>query len=303
MKRFLLTLIGALAVVFVMDRAVGFMLKTGYEHTRYGAIGRKNEIVNRVKSDIIILGSSRALHHYVPQVISDSTGLSCYNCGQGGQGIIYHYALLRAMTERYMPKMIVYELTYAYDVETSDNSRFLGEIRTLNHRGCADSILYRLGNMEKLKMMSHIYPYNSLAFHMIGDQWQKKNLTAQYGYIPKFGRLNSAYTKPKESSKASTVDSVKLSFLKKFISEFAPQTKLVVFVSPEYGIKAGYRNYSIVQQLCQEHDVAFVNRNSDPDISHNPSLFIDNVHLNDEGATRYTRSICRVLRDVLSAVP
>jgi hypothetical protein len=75
MKRFLLTLIGALAVVFVMDRAVGFMLKTGYEHTRYGAIGRKNEIVNRVKSDIIILGSSRALHHYVPQVISDSTGL------------------------------------------------------------------------------------------------------------------------------------------------------------------------------------------------------------------------------------
>jgi hypothetical protein len=303
MKRFLISLIGALVVVFVLDRAVGFMLKTGYEHTRYGAIGRKNEIVNRVKSDIIILGSSRALHHYVPQVISDSTGLTCYNCGQGGQGIIYHYALLRAMTERYMPKMIVYELTYAYDVETSDNSRFLGEIRTLNHRGCADSILWRLGSMEKLKMMSRIYPYNSLAFHIVGDHWQKKNLTAQHGYIPKFGRLNPAYTKPKAPSKVSTVDSVKLSFLKRFISEFASQTKLVVFVSPEYGTKAGDRNYSMVQQLCQEHGVAFVNRNSDPDISHNPSLFIDNVHLNDEGATRYTRSICGIIRDVLNAVP
>ena len=74
-------------------------------------------------------------------------------------------------------------------------------------------------------------------------------------------------------------------------------------MSPEYDIKAGDRNYSMVQQLCQEHGVAFVNRNSDPDISHNPSLFIDNVHLNEEGATRYTRSICYVLRDVLNAVP
>ena len=128
-----------------------------------------------------------------------------------------------------MPKMIVYELTYTYDVETSANSRFLGEIRTLNHRGCADSILYRLGNMEKLKMMSHIYPYNSLVFHIIGDQWQKKNLTAQYGYIPKFGRLNPAYTKPKAPSKDSTVDSVKLSFLKKNYQRVCSSNKISCF--------------------------------------------------------------------------
>lgn len=52
-------------------------------------------IANKATDDIIILGSSSATHHYVLQIIEDSLGLSCYNCGEEGNGVVLAYGRLK----------------------------------------------------------------------------------------------------------------------------------------------------------------------------------------------------------------
>ncbi|KGI59780.1 hypothetical protein [Prevotella sp. S7 MS 2] len=295
MKKFLISFILTVAFIVVADQAIGYMLKRGYDFTTFGAIGRKNEIVNYVKSDIVILGSSRALHHYVPPIISDSTGLSCYNCGLGGQGIIYHYALLRAMSQRYIPKMIIYELTPEYDIEPSNNARFLTEIRTLSPHGCADSILSVVGHMERMKMLSGIYPYNSLLFHIVGDRLQHKDLISQNGYIPMKGSLKKDENYQPRVLDFSKIDSVKVSFFEKMLREYSKKTKLIVMVSPIYGSNAP-ASFDVIERLCARYDVAFHNCSGDQRFTHAPSLYSDHVHFNDSGARQYTAGVCKYFR-------
>ena len=93
MRKFIYSILILLVAVIAGDWAMGRWLRHIYEHTHCDEIGRLNYISDSVTADIVVLGSSRALHHYVPSTITDSTGLSCYNCGFENEGIVFHYAL------------------------------------------------------------------------------------------------------------------------------------------------------------------------------------------------------------------
>lgn len=294
MKKYIVRFVLFLMIIVVADRMVGLFLRHSYDTTRYGAIGRKNLILDSVRSDIIILGSSRALHHYVPQIIEDSTGMSCYNCGQGGQGIIYNYTLLRAITQRYMPKEVVYEMTFGYDFSISDNSRFLGEIRNM-HRSCSDSVLYAVSPAERVKMLSAIYPYNSQLFHIFGDRLQKKNLTLQQGYEPKTGEVKADAAYRGREFNADEIDSVKWSFFEKMVREYRARTHLVVITSPLYMTNRS-EIYDKAEKLCRKYGVKFINRSAAPRFIYNRRYFCDLSHLNDKGARAYTRSVAGEFR-------
>lgn len=295
MKTFLIRICCILVLLLAADRIVGYLLQRGYQSTTWGAIGRKNTIINKVNSDVLILGSSRALHHYVPSIISDSLHMSCFNCGQGGQGIIYHYTLLRAITQRYMPKMIIYEMTYDYDVAPSDNARFLGEVRTIGEHGCRDSVLRAVGHYEAIKMLSSIYPYNSLLLHILGDNMQRKNLLAYNGMIPMKGELAADDNYVPAYKNTTLTDSVKIGFLEKMLREYSKLTRLVVVVSPVYGANRPAK-YQQVQRLCQRYGVAYINNSGDIRFTHSPALWSDHAHLNSSGAALYTQTVCSKLR-------
>ena len=59
-----------------------------YFHAKGSSIREMNDVCLDNQYDVLIMGSSRAHHHYVPEIISDSLGLSCYNTGKDGNGII-----------------------------------------------------------------------------------------------------------------------------------------------------------------------------------------------------------------------
>ena len=62
------------------------------------------------KADVLVLGSSRANHHYVSSMFKDSLGLSCYNAGRDGHDILYAYMIFQSFLERNMPKMVVIDI-------------------------------------------------------------------------------------------------------------------------------------------------------------------------------------------------
>ena len=84
-----------------------------------------NFISDEVDANILIFGSSRAAHHYVPSILSDSLDMSCYNCGLDGNGIIYGYGKLKTITARYYPKIVILDIQPTFDLFTNDNCKYL----------------------------------------------------------------------------------------------------------------------------------------------------------------------------------
>ena len=62
------------------------------------------------KEDIYIFGSSRANHHYNPNILSKNLGLSCYNAGSDGKNATYQLGLLKMLLKNHKPKVIIYEV-------------------------------------------------------------------------------------------------------------------------------------------------------------------------------------------------
>ena len=66
--------------------------------------------VEKVDADVVVIGSSKASHHYVPQMLEDSLGLTAYNCGQGGCFFLYQNCIINMILDRYTPKMILWDI-------------------------------------------------------------------------------------------------------------------------------------------------------------------------------------------------
>ena len=290
MKRFVYSLIALVALVIVGDWAVGHWLRHGFEQTPYGEIGRQNYICDSVNADIIVLGSSRALHHYVPQIITDSTSLSCYNCGFENEGILFHYALLRQLQQRYQPKLIIYELTYDYDVQyLSWRPANLKHLHTMAGLSCRDE------PRERVSMLSSIYPFNSQVF----TTWASRKPTiydspeVDNGYIPQYHqmRLEPGWTyHPMKHNEQ--VDSLKVGYLRKLIAENA--TRLMVVVSPRY-LSPENDIFGLVEQ-----GVPFICMISDPVLSHDITQWDDDGHLNHQGAVAFTRQLAPLIKQQLN---
>ena len=81
------------------------------------------------KEDVILMGSSRASHHYVTQIITDSLGLICFNAGQDGNGIIMQYGRWKMISERYAPKVLIYDITPVFDLMENDNMTYIDHLK------------------------------------------------------------------------------------------------------------------------------------------------------------------------------
>ena len=95
-KKVLIGLVSIIVLLVVADWAVGTWSEKMYYSSKYGMYKRQIYVMKEAKEDILIMGSSRAAHHYVPQIIEDSLGMTCYNAGSDGECIYYHYCLLSA---------------------------------------------------------------------------------------------------------------------------------------------------------------------------------------------------------------
>ena len=70
-----------------------------------GESGRMRYIHNELIADSIIMGSSRALHHYDPDILG-----YYYNVGEDRMGIIFSMGRLQLLKQRRMPHMLIYDV-------------------------------------------------------------------------------------------------------------------------------------------------------------------------------------------------
>jgi len=298
MKKFLLRIAIFFVILFVIDRIAGYTFSYMSEHSKGGYVRHHNYIIDGVHEDILIFGSSRAIHHYNPQIITDSLSLSCYNCGQDGNGILLYYGWWQIIKEHYKPKIIIYDITTSFDLHVDgDNHKYLGWLKEVYERANISEIFDSVDKTERFKMMSQMYRYNSKFHQIAADFVYPLYVVKANGFVPLQGEVDTMRIRKRNNNtpvKKVHLDPLKIEYLNKLIDE-TEGVKLIFSVSPMwYGIAP--EQLSAIKNICQQRSIPFVDFSNDPKYVHNNEYFKDGSHLNARGADEFTRDLIKVLR-------
>lgn len=293
MKKFLINIAIFFAIVTVVDFSLGKLFHY-IQATAGGRTGAEYYVCEKANEDVIIMGSSRASHHYVSEIISEKLGMSCFNAGQDGNGIILQYGRWRMMSRRQAPKVLIYDITADFDLMVNDNTRFIDRLKPF----CGDILekdyVLSLFPMEKVKILSKMYRYNYKFIEMGFDCIRKGDYMASAGYLPLNGCIRSEVVErqPDEKKDAFEVDPVKVFYLEQLVKEASGLGTQVVFVVSPSWRGGGYTvdAFAPVQQIAKRYGVPFYEF-VDSDYCENPDLFKDSSHLNDKGAKEFTMDV------------
>lgn len=298
MKRFVIRLLVFLAIMFILDRGFGMTMKYLQNHAKGGYVGHHNYILHQTNEDILIFGSSRAIHHYNPQIIKDSLGMSCYNCGQDGNGIVLFYGWWQMIKGRYLPKMIIYDVNPGFDLLVGeDNHKYLGWLRSEYDNDGVKQVFEDIDPTEKYKMKSMMYRYNSKFLQNIIDYFHPIFQISPNGYLPLKGELNKMKIKNKKSNETGLAyDSQKLTYIENFVKDVKASGINLVFVASPVWYGSAEEQFKPLKDICKKHAIQFYNYSNDTNYVHNDVMFKDGSHLNAYGADEFTKEICKLLK-------
>lgn len=283
---FKLTLL--IAMVFILDYSIGNLLEYFYFKQKIGTTYRTTYSIEKTTADVLIFGSSRATHHYKPELFEKRLNLSYYNVGRDGHYMFYHSALLKAVLKRYSPKMIILDLKGGeFEPDQESYDRLSSLLPYYRRHPEMQPIIELKSKYEKFKMLSKIYPYNSLMVSIaIGNtEFHKQRDRDTLGYIP-ISKIWGDSIKTGSTSIVNNIDNNKLMAYETFIQECVhANIKLYIVCSP-YFIRFNDPDHSlrVGQKMAQKYNITFLDYSNDSVFIHNAQLFADISHLNESGA-------------------
>ena len=269
-----------------------------------GQIAKDNYRLNRVTTDIIIVGSSRGCHHYVSTILKDSinnyTGgeYSLYNSSIDGKFINSNSCSAESIMDRYTPILMLFEVSESeLGGENSVRDMEFAAVN-YNHNRFVKQYLHNLGWKERIKISSNMFRYNQKILRIISSFIQKGNET---GYEPLFNKMTF---KPTKNNKIEQED--------RFIDDYSLQNftrvlktakekgiLLVVVSSPKF---TPNDNNESLSSLCKKYDTPYLELYNLESFNTRPELFNDATHLNDDGAKIFTNLVFEHLKPYLETL-
>ena len=300
MKKFIILLFALFAILAGIDIATGLVFDKLTLSAKRGYTGRNEFIADKLHDPVLIFGSSRSVHHYDPQVLADSLGVPCYNCGQDGMGIITFYGRFKLLTARYTPRLIIYDVTTDFDLRRNDNVTYLTWLKPYYNRPGIDSIFWHVEPTERVKMLSNMFRYNGKALQIITDNKPgDDNDDALKGFVP----LNGIMTYDKEEDATKTqvdFDPVKLYYISRLVKDCSAKgIRLVFAISPLYNsVKQPDAYLADFLTLARKQNVPVINHYYDTRFATNKNLFQDTYHMNRSGAEIYTSILAHEIKQL-----
>ncbi len=300
--RFLVRLLLFIAIIFILDFSIGSLLKYLYFKQDSGLLYRTTYALDSTRAAFLIFGSSTANHHYVPDILSQKLQMSCYNTGRDGNTIFYSYAVFQSILKRYIPEQIILDIN---DLEFMKDEKSYERISSLlpyyDKHPEIRSIIQLKSPLEKFKLISKIYPFNSLLF-TIGAGNADFNKEREYvndhnGYIPLEYVWKGALVV--DSFKMNyQLDTIKRNIFESFISKCRDfNIHLTIIRSPEYKKqKFEDSTIKIVKRISDQYNIPFYNYTNDSFFLKHRELFYNPGHLNDSGAKIFTEMIADRIR-------
>ena len=300
--KFAYKLLILLAIMFTVDRIGGSIMAYFYEKEPQGDAAAFSHAIENPNEDILIYGSSRALHTYDPRVFQKQLNFSCFNCGRNASTIIYHAAILPSALSRKgpLPKAIVLDIT---PKELSwrngeDGNAILASmiLPYVNKNKQFEKMAKDLFPKELIKAkVSKLYPYNSMILNIIRNYSAKSNDNIE-GYVPLFG--TKASHQPISLNFNAEVDNYAKDKLEFFIKEVTSRhIPLYVIISPAFvNPFPDTKSEIATKELLAHYHVPLWDYSIDTTFQKR-KYFYDNVHLNENGATVFSNFIAKRIKD------
>ena len=282
-------------IIFLIDFSVGKTLKHFYFRQKSGFQYRTTYSIGSTKAEVLIFGSSRANHHYYPEVFEDSLKMSYYNCGRDGCSILYHYSVLKSVLKRHQPKVVVLDLVmFEFIKNTESYDRLSALFPYYDDHSEIRPIIHLKGEYEKYKFFSKIYPYNSSIFSIaVGNlESNKKRTEDRKGYLPNpynWGRPITPGNLPIQYE----LDTNKIRCFENFLKDcLNKKIQIFVFVSPKYVVMPGQdTSLALGKQIAEKLGVKLYDYTEDKTFKSTVEWFGDMNHLNDKGAQVYSKIV------------
>lgn len=293
MRGFILRLLGYATIVAIVCCAVAVLMSVA-ESKAGGTTGRTYYINNKLKADVLVFGSSRALHHYDPTIIQSTLHKDVYNCGEDKMGIVFNYGRYGIISQRYVPKVIIYDVEPDYDLLYDDNTSYLSGLRPYQDRLYIRQLFIDIDPWERFKTLLLPYCLNNRLAQLAKDVIAP---TEHYtlGYLPYEGIMEVFLP---EKLPQDHYDSLKRKYLEKLVEHCQGRTQIVFTASPQLS----YRSDSVyvpLKKYCAERGIPFLNHFCDTAFTNHPQLFHDANHLERRGAERFSAMISKEIKRCL----
>lgn len=296
-RRFIITLLALIAAAAAIDFGVGMAGDYLAGHAKGGNTQRNEYINKQMQEPVVIMGSSRASHHYDPRILADTLGLKAYNAGADGNGIVHAYMQLTEILRRYTPSIIIYDFYGQYDYATEpDLTKYLQPQRPYYGKGndALDSVFISIDSTERFKMLCNSYRYNSRIINLLSDYLHPRNQNIM-GYLP-LESTEMTLQKPKPWP-SHEIDAQKLEYMRRFAEKCKNAgTQLYIIVSPYYFPTADPQIPTELTKIFQIYGAKVLNYSEATEYSANREYWSDTNHLSSLGAEAFTRQIASEIK-------
>lgn len=293
--RFYVSVCVVMAFVVVADTAVGKVFDWMVPQiSNQGDTGKTYYSLNDVNTPVVIVGSSRAAHHYVTQMIEDSLHLPAYNVARDGCFFSYNCCVVNSILDRYTPQLIIWENGTEYLYENVDDP-----LESLypyyGHNAWVEkTIKEELPFTEYARLSSSIYRYNSIVHRVLSRYNGRHSFVDETikGYLPlKPKPLRKALSLAPETNSSGQLSCTKVERFRQTLARAKDKgVRLVVVDSPKFK-KREMNSLSAIkmQEICRQYGAAYIDNSQLPYFLEHPELFNDATHMNDDGAKIYTQ--------------
>ena len=246
------------------------------------------------QADVIVLGSSRARHHYSTRMIAASLGMTCYNAGIDGHDMLYAYVVFRSMVERHCPRVVILDVCNN-QVNGRWKQNSLSDYKCLYgmNRWATQMVDEQEDLLLTVKMQSNMYRLNGVWAWLASSFFRRHD--ANNGYVP----LEGIVGHPKDVVfEGFSADEQEVNCVKEMAD--ICRAKGIVFymaITPSYEIDEGLSRW--FNGFLENHDVKGCDYTLDGRFRHHRELFKDQGHLNRQGAEKYTSVIVSQIAPLL----
>ena len=303
LKKYFLRLMIFLVLLLAGDRALYALLSNAFHKTETGETGGFINKIRSIKAEALIVGDSRAMHHYDPVILQDTLKMRVYNAGVNGQGMPYIRGITDLILRDYKPGLLIFNVDARTLVASKDKrdritilAPFMDESEVIRE------LIYNRSFFEPCKYLFHLFRFNSRPFAIL------RNLHAQdktiSGFEPLRRVLNPALIISEDNLEAGEhADAYLVGLLRATLHQAkSAGVPAVIVNSPRWRsvgrIDPGQKPlFKILEALADEEGVPYLSINQENTARfQDAALYTDPAHLNEQGAQIFTRMVAQWLQ-------